>query len=348
MRTYICLLFLLLTFSCIKPKKNTNEQAIEVLNEKIIITNEGGFGKGNADISYINPQNDEINNDLFKKANANAVFGDVFQSVSFKNDLAYCVLNNSGEIKILDATDFTLKGTISNLNQPRYMSFINTNTAIVSSLSLNTNSIYNPMTTINTGTFTKIATIPMQGWTEGLLSLGNNTFICNYYKGILYKLNNSTLQITDSVNLSYGCSEVIQYKNGQVLVLCNGKYNNSAITSKIHVIDTVNLSPTKTMVLKQYGYSNMVYSKAENELLILGGNKINKIELDINSVSDFITPDSTVTLYGFGYDEKYKKYYVCDAKDYQQKGQVLIYDKNRNKIKSVAAGYIPSKVYFRY
>jgi DNA-binding beta-propeller fold protein YncE len=348
MRILILFTCLFLAYSCIKPSKYSNEQPIEALNEKIIIANEGGFGKGNADISYINPQNDEINNELFKKANNNGVLGDVFQSISFKNNLAYCVLNNSGAIKILNLDDFKLIGTISGLNQPRYMSFINANTAIVSALSLNTNAVYNPISIINTDLFTKTASIPMQGWTEGTLSFGNNTFICNYYKGMLYKLNNSTLQIMDSVNLSYGCSEAIPYKDGQIVVLCNGDYNNSNSVSKIYMMDTANLNLTKTIVFARSGYSNISYAKAENELLILGENKIKKIETDNNVISDFIVADSASTFYGFGYDEKYKKYYVCDAKDYQQKGQVIIYDKNRTKIKALTAGYIPSKVYFRY
>jgi DNA-binding beta-propeller fold protein YncE len=348
MRILLYISFLLLAYSCIKPKKISNEQAIEPLDEKIIIVNEGGFGKGNAEISYIDPLNGTINNELFKKANNNGILGDVFQSICFKNNVAYCVLNNSGIIKKINLTDFKLIGEISGLVQPRYMSFINENTAIVSSLDLNMNSVYNPLSIINTELNSKTATIGMQGWTEGLLALGNCTFICNYYKGILYKLNNKTLQITDSVYLGYGCSEVINYKNGQLLVLCSGDYSNANVKSKIHVIDTSNFDLKKTMEMSTSGYSNISYLDADNELLILGENAVKKIDIDNTVTSDFIIADSTATLYSFGYDKKYKKYYVCDAKDYQQKGQVIVYDKNGVRLAAISAGYIPSKIYFTY
>jgi hypothetical protein len=274
--------------------------------------------------------------------------GDILQSITFKNGLAYCVLNNSGYIKILNLSDFTLKATISNLNQPRYFNPIAANRALVSTLSLNTNSIYNPIRLIDTETNSAIGSIPMYGWTEGLLSIGNKTYICNYYKGMLYQFNSTSLQIEDSVKLNYGCSEVIAYKNGQILVLCNGDFSNSNSTSKIFLLDTANLSIIKSIALNTFGYSNLLHVSDNDELLVLGENKIHKINTNSTAVNPFITALPNETFYGFGYDAKYKKYYVCDAKDYQQKGQVIVYDKNRMRLSAYTAGYIPSKVYFTY
>jgi hypothetical protein len=345
----IYFLVTILFTACIKPDKKKNEEApILDRNEKIIIANEGGFGKGNAELSYINPISNEINNELYKKANNNAVLGDILQSISFKNGLAYCVLNNSGTIKILDLSNFTIKGTITNLNQPRYMSHINSNMAIVSTLSLNQTSVYNPLSIINTETFTKSSTINMYGWTEGLLSIGTSTYICNYYKGTLYQLNNATLQIEDSVQLDYGCSEVIASKNGQILVLCNGNYSNSNSVAKVFLLDTNNLNTIKSITFNTSGYSQLTYVTEEDVLLILGENKIHKIDLITSSVSPFITALPNETFYGFAYDVKYKKYYVCDAKDYQQRGQVIVMDKNGNRLSALMAGFVPSKVYFNY
>jgi DNA-binding beta-propeller fold protein YncE len=340
-----CILFI---SACTKPKKETKDETpIEpTLNEKVIIANEGGFTKGNAEISYINPNTNEINNDLFAKANNNGILGDVLQSISFKGDYMYCILNNSGNIKILDKNTFMLNTTITNLNSPRFMSFVNNNTALVSSLSFSAGN--NPMSFINTNTNTKGNTLNMVGWSEGLLTLANSTYICNYSKAILYKLNNTTLQIIDSVKLDAGCKEVVAYKNGQLLVLTEGDFNLPSSVSKIYQIDTTSLTKLDSIGLGASGYSNVNFSISENIITVLGGNKIRKLNLALKSNEPIISGAAGESFYGFGFDEKYKKYYVCDAKDYQQKGQVIIYDKSGNKIISLTAGIIPSKVYFNY
>jgi DNA-binding beta-propeller fold protein YncE len=342
------LALILLISACTKPKKETKEETpIEpTLNEKVIIANEGGFGKGNAEISYVNPNTNEINNDLFAKANSNGVLGDVLQSISIKGDNMYCLLNNSGNIKVLNKNNFSLITTITNLNSPRFISFVNANTALVSSLSFTSGN--NPMQFINTSTNTKSTTLSMAGWSEGLLTLANSTYICNYSKSILYKLNNTTLQIIDSVNINVGCKEVIAYKNGNLLVLSEGDYNLPVSKSRLFLIDTSSLTKIDSFDIGSVGYSNLNYSVSENDITVLGENKIQKINLVAKTVTPLISGGAGESFYGFGFDEKYKKYYVCDAKDYQQKGQVIIFDKSGNKIISFTAGIIPSKVYFSY
>jgi hypothetical protein len=339
---------LCITYGCIKPKNKIKEETSVITPaEKILITNEGGFGKGNAEVSYINPNTNEINNDLFAKANNNSVLGDVFQSIAFKSNLAYCILNNSGTIKIIDTEDFKLKGAISNLNQPRYISIINDNTAIVSALSLNKANVYNPITIINPTTFAKTGSVSMYGWTESILSLNKYSFICNYYKGLLFKLNHANLQLTDSLHLSYGCTEVIAYKNNQLLVLCSGDYSIANSSAKLYVVDTA-LIVLKTISLPTSSYSNIQYISSEDQVVILGENKIQSVDMINNTIVSIINANNNETFYGFGFDEKYKKYYICDAKDYQQKGKIIVCDKTGSRLTAYDAGYVPSKIYFNY
>ncbi len=338
---------LLLVFTACKKPKSTDpiiEDPIVALNEKIIIANEGAFGSGNSDVSAIDPITASITNDLFKNANNNGVLGDVLQSISFKNDLMYCVLNNSGTIKVLDAKNYNLKTTISNLNSPRYISFFN-NSGIVSSLSFTSAS--NPLAIINTTTNTVSGSTAMQGWTEGLYSKGAHIYICNYAKSTVYKWNVNTQKNTDSIKIGTGAKEIVLYKN-TFLILTDGDYNNPNLKSKIYQIDTGNLNVIDSIQLGAYGYSSINYSVSEDKITVLGENKISSVNLSSKQISGFISGAAGETFYGFGFDEKYKKYYVCDAKDYQQKGQVIIFDKSGTRLSALAAGYVPSKVYFIY
>jgi hypothetical protein len=344
--TSICILILL--SACTKPKKDNvvEEPPITVLNEKIIIANEGGFGKANAEISYINPNTNEITNDLFSKANNNGVLGDVLQSISFKNNTMYCVLNNSGTIKVLNNDNYQLSTSISNLNSPRYLSFINANAALVTSLAFTAAS--NPLQVINTNTNTKANTLKMSGWSEGIYTFGNSTYICNYTQSKLYKLNTTTLQFTDSLVIGIGAKEIILYKNNHLLLLTDGDFNNPSSVSSLYEIDTASLTAIDSIQFNASGYSNINYSNAENVISLLGDNKLQQVNLSTKTYSVLTSAAVGESFYGFGFDEKYKKYYVCDAKDYQQKGKIIVLDKNGNRLTAYDAGYVPSKIYFNY
>jgi hypothetical protein len=336
----------LLLSSCKKP--NTSEPIIDlpivILNEKIMIANEGAFGSGNAELSVIDPTNSTITNNLFKTANNNGALGDVLQSISFKDSSMYCVMNNSGNIKVLNTNNYVLKTTISNLNSPRYISFFD-NSAIVTSLAAS--SEINPLSIINTNTNIVSGTTPMQGWTEGLYRQGAHTYICNYSKSMVYKWNTGSKQNVDSAKMGTGVKEIILYKN-TFLVLTDGDYNNPSNKSKIYQIDTSNLNIIDSIQLGTSGYSSINYSASEDKITVLGENKINTVNLSSKQVNTLITGLAGEYFYGFGFDEKYKKYYVCDAKDFSQAGQVIICDKNGVRITSLVAGIAPSKVYFRY
>ena len=124
-------LTLLFNISC------RNEDPIEEVLPKgayengILITNEGGFSTPTASVSYLTNYLDQQEDDIFKKNNANAVLGNVLQSVGFKGDLAYLVLNVPNKVEIVNRYTFKKTATItSNLDNPRYIAFANNQTYI--------------------------------------------------------------------------------------------------------------------------------------------------------------------------------------------------------------------------
>ena len=59
--------------------------------------------------------------DIFAKNNNSEKLGNVLQSISFKGDLAYLVVNKPSKIEIVNRNNFQKTGTITtNLDQPRY------------------------------------------------------------------------------------------------------------------------------------------------------------------------------------------------------------------------------------
>ena len=97
----------------------------------IIITNEGGYSTPTSSASFLPTDLSKQEDNIFAKNNDNAILGNVFQSIGFKGDLAYLVLNVPNKVEIVNRYTFKKTATItSNLSTPRYIAFTPNNTYI--------------------------------------------------------------------------------------------------------------------------------------------------------------------------------------------------------------------------
>lgn len=94
----------------------------------VFVLNEGNMNSSNSDITYFDPTKDVSTTnpiqDIFKTANAGAQLGSVGQSIFFKGNKAYIVVNASNKVEIVDHTTFKKVNTIpssSTMNNPRYV-----------------------------------------------------------------------------------------------------------------------------------------------------------------------------------------------------------------------------------
>src|SRR5688572_249838 len=85
----------------------------------ILILNQGGFGKGNASVSFLSEAM-TIENNIFSTVNSGDLLGDTGQDMGLEGDLAYIVLNVSNKIQIVNRYTFAKVGTITTgLTNPR-------------------------------------------------------------------------------------------------------------------------------------------------------------------------------------------------------------------------------------
>lgn len=97
----------------------------------VLISNEGNFGSGNSSISYYNYDTDEVINNIFNALNGRSL-GDVLQSITIHNGLAYMVMNGDNKIEVASAGNMTEKGVITGFNSPRYFLGVSDTKAYVS------------------------------------------------------------------------------------------------------------------------------------------------------------------------------------------------------------------------
>lgn len=90
----------------------------------ILVSNEGGFTKPTADVTFISNNLGTVYNNIYANNNKGEAFGKVLQSIGFSGDKAYLVANIPNKIDIVNRNTFKVQTTITeNLDNPRYIAF---------------------------------------------------------------------------------------------------------------------------------------------------------------------------------------------------------------------------------
>ncbi len=308
----------------------------------LFVSNEGTFSYGNASLHYINLENDSLNtyDDLFKPAN-NRPLGDIFQSMSIIDNLAWLVVNNSGKIEVINPTTFKSVATIKGLRSPRFSIEVTPGKAYVTDLYSNAISI------IDAKSFVKTGEIACPGWTEELIVKQDEVWISNHNRNYVYVINSLSDLVTDSVEVAYGGSSILEGKDGNIYLLCSGD-NLVSKTGGVFCID-----PKTKKVIKQWLFDKIDFNPTKlkanpnGDSLFFINQGVYGFPSHLNSkpTKPLIAQNSGVSFYGLFIDSKTGKLFVSNAKDFVSRGEVLVYSRNGNLLKTYRAGVVPGEFY---
>jgi DNA-binding beta-propeller fold protein YncE len=329
-------------FACKSDKPKDEIKPIVNLKSEhgIYIINEGNFQFGNASISYYNPEEKNVVEDLYKQIN-NHNLGDVCQSMILINGWYYIVVNNSQKIEIVDPENFERKNTITGLVSPRYILPVSSSKAYVSDFKSHRLSI------INLSNQTIQGEIPIHGWTEEMYLLYGKAFVTNMKNDKLYIVNTATDVLEDSLVLAQCPGSLVEDKNGKLWVLCQGdaSINKNGALFCINPINktiekrmdfALNEAPMRLCINDTY--DTLYYINKHVYQLSVNANNLPASEL-INGTSK--------NFYGISIEPKTGNIFVADAIDYIQKGKIYQYNPKGALISEFKVGLIPSKIYFK-
>jgi hypothetical protein len=296
-------------------------------------------------------------------ANANqAPIGDVLQSISLQDSLAYLIINNSGLIKVVRRSDASLVANIGGFTTPRYLHlYQNGRKALVTELydrqlfvlDLASNSIQK--------------TIPVQGWTEQMAEVNGLIYIAERQRPNLAPSDNypvqrqilvfdpSTESITDSIPLSVDSSmympdgKLVKDQLGHLWV---STVYDTAVASEAVILK---INPSNQEV-QRIAYAargavirGLAYDQQEDIVYWLsGGDGLNKV-VQASSLMPFLSSTSVLGFtnwYSLGVDPQNGDLYLSDAIDYVQQGIVYRYDAQIQLRDSFRTGIIPAFMAF--
>ncbi|AQW92254.1 hypothetical protein CMT42_01525 [Elizabethkingia anophelis] len=327
---------LLLNVSC------NNDRSDDIPNpptgaytQGIIISNEGNFTTPNASVSFATNDFGTVNQDIYNKVN-NEITGDVLNTIGFKGDFAYLVLNYSNQIKIVNRYTFKKVGEITKeIVNPRYIAFTDKYIYV-------TNDKYQGgkyVSIYNISDLSFVKKIDVSNVAERIATANGNIFVQNASFGFGNKIsyvNGSTNNLQSEITIPNGQIQNIVPYNDNIYVLSS---DASTTDSYIYTLSDTG-AITKTTILKGVSQASKLRIDSGKFYYATG---VKVYAMDMNATAIPTTPIITASasdqysgLYGF--DVIDGKIYTADSNKFTANSTVTVYSLTGNVLKTFEAG----------
>ncbi|WP_027379726.1 hypothetical protein [Chryseobacterium daeguense] len=300
-----------------------------------LISNEGNFGKPNADVTFVSSDLSMKQDNVFSSNNGNSNLGDVLQSITFNGENAYLLLNNSNKIQVVNRYNFKRTGEITaQLVSPRYMAFANNNIYV-------TNDKYGADKYVSIYKASDLSFVKKINFTdnvERIVEAGNNIFVQNASFGFGNKITyitTSNNEIQSTITLPNGNINKMIASNQVVYAIAAGTAD-----SYIYQISNTG-SITKTYTLT--GIANATNLEIEKGKFYFSSG-LNVYSMDMTATAPPAAPLFTVAnsidpysnLYGFSVVND--RIFVSDANGFTEDSKISVYSTAGSLIKTFTAG----------
>lgn len=310
----------------------------------VFILNEGNFTSSNGSISFLNIES-VLTNNIFYEENDKDL-GDVVQSMTILDSIAFLIINNSNKIEVVNAKTFELITTIQ-ADQPRYLE-INGDKGYLTEQPSGGGHVriidmanYETLATIETGDFSAPNTMIIKE---------NTLYVSHSYGNSLSVIDLTSESITATIEVGNGPGDLVMDQNGDIWVICAGGYGTD--WSALNDGALVRLSSDNLVAEKIELNTNLPgklgITEAGTQLFFLINNTVNTVDLTATtkSASVFVTIDGGLNLYGLGVNPENGDIYVGDAVYFQGNGTVFQYSANASLIDSYEVGVGPNGFVF--
>lgn len=335
---------------------DTPEQTVDYLNG-IFVLNQGNFGAGNASVTFVDENLENVTQNVFSKVNDGDPLGDTAQSMAFLEDYAWIVVNVSNKIEVVDRNTFESIATIdAGLVNPRYVAFSNGN-AYVTNWGDGGNPNDDYLAVIDVETFEIEENIGVEEGPENILSNNGRLYVAHQGG---YSQNNKVSVIDAGTNTLAELLEVgdvpssLAIEDNSLWVLSAGvpagdpEYSPDQVETagRISQIDLTSLE-----VVNEYDFpvtdhpSNLILNNGR--VFYTLGDMLYTFEV----TADFLPEEAQFQMEGVGYPTSLEiegsRLYATSAGDNQSNGTLYVYDlQGGDRLTSLEVGIIPGEIYF--
>ncbi|PKD16985.1 hypothetical protein APR41_05975 [Salegentibacter salinarum] len=328
-------------------------QPEESYAEGLFVLNEGGFGKNNSSISYIDNNFSNLESDIFSTVNGSPL-GDTGQSITFDDSYAYIVMNASNIVQIVNRYTFEHIHTIEEgLSNPRYLTLVDDN-IYVTNWGDASNDTDDYIAIYNADTYESTETIRVGEGPEKIISDNNKVYVAlqggyNYNdKIVIIDLISNTVETSIEIG---DAPNSIEISNGYLWVMSGGVPSYAeGIDETAGSISKVDLSTNE--ITEEFIFPNSTDHPSNFEIeddtiyYTLNGSVYSMEESATELPEESLFTFTGITsFYGFEIENGYL--YTGDAGDYSSNGVVRIYNFEGEIISEFDSGGVsPNGFYF--
>lgn len=338
--------------SCSKDDVETPAAPLGNYASGVLILNQGGFGHGDASVSFLSNDFATQQNNIFSLVNPTITLGDTAQDIGLYQNLAFVVLNNSNKIEIVNRYTMAHVATISTgLNNPRYIAFSN-GKGFVTNWGDGTSTTDDYVAVLNLSTYVVSSTIPVAEGPERIVENNNKLYVAHaggYNYGSTISVINATNNTLSSTITVGDVPNSLEISNGSLYIVCGGKpsYATTETAGSLIKINLTDNTVSSTL--------NFPAATHPSNLDIVDANLFYTIDSGIfkSTLSATTLPttplftttaQSVYSVYSFAVSNN--KIYVGDAGDYSSNGKIYVYSSTGTLEHNYTVGVIPAGFYF--
>ena len=316
----------------------------------VLILNQGGFGNGNASVSYLSDDLNTFQNNIFSVVNPAITLGDTAQDIGFYLNKAYIVVNGSNKIEVVNR--FTMKhiATIdTGLNNPRYIVFSH-GKGYVTNWGNGSSTFDDYVAVINLNTNAVSETISLVEGPERMVVDDSKIYVA-HAGGFGYGNSVSVINTVDYSVTSIAVGDVpnsLKVYNGTLFVLCGGKpsWTGSETGGKLSKINLSNNS-VSSIDFSATSHPSNIEIDGTSMYYTMGSDVYKTTTSATTLPTSALFSTTSQGVYGvYSFAVKNDKIYVGDAADYSSDGKVHIYSTSGVLKTTKTVGVIPAGFYF--
>ncbi len=344
MNKFLIFFTLALLSSCIKESDPiiTGLERAYLSGSGVYIMNEGNFRSGNGSLSFFSYDSMKIFNNIFREANDRPL-GDVPYSIGLNGSKAFILVNNSNKVEVANLNDMRSVTTIERIVSPRYISFINSQKAYVTSLYSDSIRVIDLQSNTATGY------IQLKNTSESIVSISSRAYAANWTGGSkIFVINTLSDEVIDSIEVGIEPESMVVDRNKTLWVLCNGGWKRE------HYAELIAINTSTNTISNTFTFPSLSDSPTclqidgSGQYLYYLHDGVRRMAIGSETLpSTTFIPQAGYYFYRMGVNPFNNEVFVTDARDYLKKGIVLRYSSEGSLLSLMEADIIPGNMFFK-
>jgi YVTN family beta-propeller protein len=342
------------SFTLLSCDDNDNQPAGEFENG-IFVINEGNFQDADGTVSFINPDDGSVRQDLFGSVNNGLALGDVVQSMTIDGDLSYIVVNNSNKIEVVNANTFASEYTLQGLSLPRYFVTLNGKGYVTEWVSF---SDPGRVTIIDLESHTAGESITTDYGAEAILAHEGLLYVSNNFSSTVSVINPQENEVIKTIEVGNAPGTLLLDSDDMIWVVCGGGYDlefNPLNDGKLVRIDpskSEDESANSIVTTIELGLNltaKGALNKTKDKIFFYHGNSVYAVGTSETEAPTeaLLTEANAVSFYGIGIDPENDLIYLGDSKNFAGNGTVYRYTTSGQAVDNKPAGRGPNGFVFK-